>query len=91
VVLKSVNEIQDGGSAILKIQVNDHNSVAIAYIYNKIGSGRKTDVLETEVPSNFTYLAARNHRSGRAYVLPQMFSFFYFFATLSPRSLYRSP
>jgi len=31
-------------AAILKIEVNDHNSVAIAYIYTKFGSGRKTDV-----------------------------------------------
>jgi len=46
-------------AAILKIQVNDHNSVAIAYIYTKFGSERKTDVLETEVPSNFTYLKTK--------------------------------
>jgi len=43
-------------AAILKIQVNDHNSVAVACIYTKFGTERKTDVLETEVPSNFTYL-----------------------------------
>jgi len=43
-------------AAILKIQVNDHNSVAIACIYTKIGSERKTDVLEAKIPSNFTYL-----------------------------------
>jgi len=42
--------------AMLKIQINDHNSVAIAYIYTKFGKERKTDVLETEVPSNFTNL-----------------------------------
>jgi len=42
--------------AILKIQVNGHNSVAIAHIYTKFGSERKTDVLETEIPSNFTFL-----------------------------------
>ena len=43
-------------AAILKIQVNDHNSVAIACIYTKFGSERKTDILETEIPSNFIYL-----------------------------------
>jgi len=43
-------------AAILKILVNDHNSVAIAYISTKFGSERKTDVLETEISSNFTYL-----------------------------------
>jgi len=43
-------------AAILKIQVNDHNSVTIAYIYTKFGSERKTDILETEVASNFSYL-----------------------------------
>ena len=43
-------------AAILKIQINDHNSVAIAYICTKFGKERKTDVLETEVPSNFTNL-----------------------------------
>jgi len=41
-------------AAILKIQVNDHNSVAIAYIYTKLGSERETDVPETEIPSNLT-------------------------------------
>jgi len=43
-------------AAILKIHCNGHNSVAIAHIYTKFGSGRKTDVVKTEVPSNFTYL-----------------------------------
>ena len=43
-------------AAILKIQFNDHNSGAIAPIYTKFGSERETDVLETEVPSNFTSL-----------------------------------
>jgi len=43
-------------AAILKNRLNDHNSVDIAYIYTKFGSGRKTDVLETEVPLNFKYL-----------------------------------
>jgi len=43
-------------AAIFKIIVNDHNSVAIANIYITFGSGRKTDVLEAEVPSNFKYL-----------------------------------
>jgi len=42
-------------AAILKIHFNDHNSVTIAHIYTKFGSERKTDVLETEMPSIFTY------------------------------------
>jgi len=41
-------------AAILKIHFNGHNLVDIACIYTKFGSERKTDVLETEVPSNFT-------------------------------------
>jgi len=41
-------------AAILKIQVNKHNSVAIGCIYTKFGTERKTDVPETEIPSNFT-------------------------------------
>jgi len=43
-------------AAILKIHFNGHNSVAIACIDTKFGSERKTDVLETETPSNFTSL-----------------------------------
>jgi len=43
-------------AAILKIQVNDNNSVAIAHIHTKFGSERKTDILETEITSNFTSL-----------------------------------
>jgi len=43
-------------AAILKIHFNGRNSGAIAHIYTKFGSKRKTDVLETEIPSNFTYL-----------------------------------
>ena len=42
-------------AAILKIHFNDHNAVTIAHIYTKFGSERKTDVLETEMPSIFTY------------------------------------
>jgi len=57
VVLKTdLTKSKMAAAAILKILVDDHNSVAIAYIYTKFGSGRKTNVLETEVPSNFTYL-----------------------------------
>jgi len=41
-------------TVILKIFCNGHNSVAIAHIYIKFGSERKTDVLETEIPSKFT-------------------------------------
>jgi len=43
-------------AAILKIHINGHNSGAIAHIYTKFGSERKTDALETEIPSNFTSL-----------------------------------
>jgi len=43
-------------AAILEIHFNGHNSVAMAHIYIKFGSEIKTDVLETEIPSNFTYL-----------------------------------
>jgi len=44
-------------AAILKIQFNGHNSGAIAHIYyTKFASERKTDVLETKIPSNFTFL-----------------------------------
>ena len=46
-------------AAILKILVNDHNSVAIAYIYIKFGSGRKTEVLET---NTVTDVASRGFR-----------------------------
>jgi len=35
-------------AAILEIQVDDHNSVAIAHIYTKFGSERKTAILKTE-------------------------------------------
>jgi len=38
----------------LKIHFNGHYSVVIARIYTKFGSERKNDVLETEIPSNFT-------------------------------------
>jgi len=41
-------------AVILKIHFNDYNSVAIACIYTKFGSERKTDVLEAEIPSNVT-------------------------------------
>ena len=41
-------------AAILKIQVNGHNSVTVAPIRTKFGSETKTDVLETEIPPNFT-------------------------------------
>ena len=41
-------------AAILKIRLNGHNSVAIARIRTKFGSETKTDVPETEVPSNLT-------------------------------------
>jgi len=43
-------------AAILNIHFNGHNSVAIAHIRTKFGSDRKTDILETEIPSNFTSL-----------------------------------
>jgi len=43
-------------AAILKIHFNGHNSGAIAHIYAKFGSERKTDVPEIEIPSNFTSL-----------------------------------
>jgi len=43
-------------AAILKIHFNGCNSGAIAHIYTTFGSERKTDVLETEIPSNFTSL-----------------------------------
>jgi len=32
-----------------------HNSVAIAHIYTKFDPETKTDVPETEIPSNFTF------------------------------------
>jgi len=51
-------------AAILKIQVNDHNSVAIAHIYTKFGSETKTDIVETKTPSNFTFLKIQD--GGRA-------------------------
>jgi len=35
---------------------NGHNSGAIAHIYTTFYSDRKTDVIETEIPSNFTSL-----------------------------------
>ena len=41
-------------AAILKIQLNGHNSVAIAHIRTKFGSVTKTDVPETEISPNFT-------------------------------------
>jgi len=41
-------------AAILKIHFNGHNSVSVVHIYTKFGSERKTDVLKTEIPSNFT-------------------------------------
>jgi len=40
-------------SAILKIHFNDHNSVAVAHIYAKFGTERKTDVPETKIPLHF--------------------------------------
>jgi len=43
-------------AAILKINFNGYNSVAIAHIFTKFGSERKTDVPKTEIPSNFTSL-----------------------------------
>jgi len=39
-------------AAILKIHFNDHSSVAIAHIHTKFGSGTKTNVPQTEMPSN---------------------------------------
>ena len=42
-------------AAILKIHFNGHYSVVIARIYTKFGSERKTDVLETEIDSTFTF------------------------------------
>ena len=46
-------------AAILKIHFNGHISGAIAPIYTKFSSERETEVLETEVPSNFTYLKSK--------------------------------
>jgi len=43
-------------AAILKIHFNGHTSGSIARIYTKFGPERKTDVLETEIPTNFTSL-----------------------------------
>jgi len=43
-------------AAILKIHFNGHNSGAVAHIYTKFGPETKTDVLEAEIPSNFTSL-----------------------------------
>jgi len=43
-------------AAISKIHFNGHNSGDIAHIYTKFGSEIKTDVPETEIPSNFTFL-----------------------------------
>jgi len=40
-------------TAILKIHFNGHNSIAVAHIHTKFGSERKTEVPETEIPSNF--------------------------------------
>jgi len=37
-------------ATILKIQLNGHNSVAIAHIRTKVGSENKTYVPETEIP-----------------------------------------
>jgi len=42
--------------AILKIHFNGHTSGSIAHVYTKFGSERKTNVYETEIKSNFTYL-----------------------------------
>jgi len=41
-------------AAILKMYFTGHNSVAIAHIHTKFGSGTKTNVPETKMPSNFT-------------------------------------
>jgi len=41
-------------AAILKIQLNSHNSVATAHIRTKFGSETKTVVPEKEIPPNFT-------------------------------------
>jgi len=44
-------------AAILKINFNGHNSVAMAHIYTKFRLEReKNDVPEAEMPSNFTSL-----------------------------------
>ena len=43
-------------AAILKIHFNGHNSVAIAHIYTNWLRKKKTDVLGTEIPSNFISL-----------------------------------
>jgi len=51
-------------AAILKIQLNGHNSVAIAHICRKFGSETKTDVPETEIPPNFT--SAKIEDGGRS-------------------------
>ena len=47
--------------AILKIQFNGHNSVAVAHIHTKFGSETKSHVPETEIPSHFTSLAMTSH------------------------------
>jgi len=41
-------------AAILNIYFSGHNSVAIAHIHRKFGSETKTNIPETEMPSNFT-------------------------------------
>ena len=41
-------------AAILKIQLNGHNLVAIAHIRTKFSSVTKNDVPETEIPPHFT-------------------------------------
>ena len=50
-------------AAILKIKLNVHNSVTVAYIRTKFGLETKTDVPETEIPPNFT--SSKIQDSGR--------------------------
>jgi len=50
-------------ATILKIHINGHNSVAIAHTHTKFGPETKTDVPETEIPSNLT--SAKIQHDGR--------------------------
>jgi len=41
-------------TAIFKIHINCHNSIAVVHIHIKFGQETKTEVLETEILSNLT-------------------------------------
>ena len=45
-------KIQDGGGRHLENSLHGHNSVAVTRIHTVFGTGIKSDVMDTEIPSN---------------------------------------